>query len=267
MLEVQQERPADAVGAPTEPGADRAERLLAELNEPQRQAVRHGEGPLLVLAGAGSGKTRVLTHRIAYLLATGQARPGEILAITFTNKAATEMRERVESLVGRSARAMWVTTFHSACARMLRADAERLGYSRGFTIYDESDSLRMLKRCMQELHIDPKRYPPRAIRSQISGAKNQLVDADAYAQAQGSVFEETAAGVYSLYEKRMLEANAMDFDDLLVRTVNALELFEEVRKRWRRTCLHVHVDVYQDNNQSHVGLLPRQTPKHANLPR
>ena len=158
--------------------------------------MRHGEGPLLVLAGAGSGKTRVLTHRIAYLLATGQARPGEILAITFTNKAATEMRERVESLVGRATRAMWVTTFHSACARMLRADAERLGYSRGFTIYDESDSLRMLKRCMEELHVDPKRYPPRAIRSQISGAKNQLVDADAYAQAQGSVFEETTAGVY-----------------------------------------------------------------------
>ncbi len=151
----------ETTGAPTEPGADRAERLLAELNSPQREAVRHGEGPLLVLAGAGSGKTRVLTHRIAYLLATGAARPGEILAITFTNKAAKEMRERVEALVGRSARAMWVTTFHSACARMLRADAERLGYSRSFTIYDESDSLRMLKRCLEELHVDPKRYPPR----------------------------------------------------------------------------------------------------------
>ncbi|HKB51226.1 MAG TPA: UvrD-helicase domain-containing protein [Solirubrobacterales bacterium] len=265
MLQVEPESPADSLGAPTEPGADRAERLLAELNEPQRQAVRHGEGPLLVLAGAGSGKTRVLTHRIAYLLATGQARPGEILAITFTNKAATEMRERVESLVGRSARAMWVTTFHSACARMLRADAERLGYSRGFTIYDESDSLRMLKRCMQELHIDPKRYPPRAIRSQISGAKNQLVDADAYAQAQGSVFEETAAGVYSLYEKRMLEANAMDFDDLLVRTVNALELFEEVRERWRRTFHHVLVDEYQDTNHAQYRLLQLLTSEHGNL--
>jgi DNA helicase-2/ATP-dependent DNA helicase PcrA len=254
-----------AEAAPTEPGADRAERLLAELNEPQRQAVRHGEGPLLVLAGAGSGKTRVLTHRIAYLLATGAARPGEILAITFTNKAATEMRERVETLVGRSARAMWVTTFHSACARMLRADAERLGYSRSFTIYDESDSLRMLKRCMEELHVDPKRYPPRAIRSQISGAKNQLVDADAYAQAQGSVFEETAAGVYTLYEKRMLEANAMDFDDLLVRTVNALELFEEVRERWRRTFRHVLVDEYQDTNHAQYRLLQLLTSEHGNL--
>ena len=252
-------------GAPTEPGADRAERLLAGLNEPQREAVRHGEGPLLVLAGAGSGKTRVLTHRIAYLLATGAARPGEILAITFTNKAATEMRERVEELVGRSARAMWVTTFHSACARMLRADAERLGYSRGFTIYDESDSLRMLKRCMDELEVDPKRYPPRAIRSQISGAKNQLVDADAYAEAQGSVFEETVAEVFALYEKRMLEANAMDFDDLLVRTVNVLELFEEVRERWRRTFRHVLVDEYQDTNHAQYRLLQLLTAEHGNL--
>jgi DNA helicase II / ATP-dependent DNA helicase PcrA len=255
----------DAAGAPTEPGVDRAERLLAELNDPQREAVRHGEGPLLVLAGAGSGKTRVLTHRIAYLLATGAARPGEILAITFTNKAAKEMRERVESLVGRSARAMWVTTFHSACARMLRADAERLGYSRGFTIYDESDSLRMLKRCLEELHVDPKRYPPRAIRSQISGAKNQLVDAAAYAEAQGSVFEEVVAEAYSLYEKRMLEANAMDFDDLLVRTVNALELFEEVRERWRRTFRHVLVDEYQDTNHAQYRLLQLLTSGHGNL--
>jgi DNA helicase-2/ATP-dependent DNA helicase PcrA len=251
--------------ASTEPGADRAERLLADLNEPQRQAVQHGEGPLLVLAGAGSGKTRVLTHRIAYLLATGAARPGEILAITFTNKAATEMRERVEQLVGRSARAMWVTTFHSACARMLRADAERLGYSRGFTIYDESDSLRMLKRVLEELHVDPKRYPPRAIRSQISGAKNQLVDAAAYAEAQGSVFEEVVAEAYALYEKRMLEANAMDFDDLLVRTVNALELFEEVRERWRRTFRHVLVDEYQDTNHAQYRLLQLLTAEHGNL--
>jgi len=175
------------------------------------------------------------------------------------------MRERVESLVGRATRAMWVTTFHSACARMLRADAERLGYSRGFTIYDESDSLRMLKRCMEELHVDPKRYPPRAIRAQISGAKNQLVDAAAYAQAQGSVFEEAVAAVYELYEKRMLEANAMDFDDLLVRTVNALELFEEVRERWRGAFRHVLVDEYQDTNHAQYRLLQLLTAEHGNL--
>ena len=264
-MQTEPETPVDAGGAPIEPGADRAERLLADLNDPQREAVRHGEGPLLVLAGAGSGKTRVLTHRIAYLLATGAARPGEILAITFTNKAANEMRERVEQLVGHSARAMWVTTFHSACARMLRADAERLGYSRGFTIYDESDSLRMMKRCMTELGIDPKRYPPRSVRAQISGAKNKLVDAAAFAQAQGSVFEETVAGVYELYEKRMLKANAMDFDDLLVRTVNVLEVSDEARERWHRTFRHVLVDEYQDTNHAQYRLLQLLTSEHGNL--
>ncbi|MBK5219715.1 MAG: UvrD-helicase domain-containing protein [Thermoleophilia bacterium] len=252
-------------GAPTEPGADRVERLLAGLNPPQREAVEHTEGALLVLAGAGSGKTRVLTHRIAYLLATGAARPGEILAITFTNKAAAEMRERVGELVGRSVRAMWVTTFHSACARMLRADAEKLGYSRSFTIYDQSDSLRMLKRCLRELGVDPKRYPPRAIQAKISGAKNQLIDADMYAEMQGSVFEEIVAEAFPLYEKRMLEANAMDFDDLLVRTVNALELFPEVRERWRRTFRHVLVDEYQDTNHAQYRLLQILAAKHGNL--
>jgi DNA helicase-2/ATP-dependent DNA helicase PcrA len=269
MLQNEFETPAEAEGpvggAPTEAGADRIERLLAGLNPPQREAVVHGEGPLLVLAGAGSGKTRVLTHRIAYLLATGAARPGEVLAITFTNKAAAEMRERVERLVGRSARAMWVTTFHSSCARMLRVDAERLGYSRGFTIYDQADSLRMLKRCLAELGVDPKRYPPRAIHSKISGAKNQLIDAAAYAETQGSLFEEVVAEAFPLYEKRMLEANAMDFDDLLVRAVNALELFEEVRERWRRTFHHVLVDEYQDTNHAQYRLLQLLSSEHGNL--
>jgi DNA helicase-2/ATP-dependent DNA helicase PcrA len=269
MLQTDPEAPEGAQsepqGAPTEAGADRVERLLAGLNEPQREAVRAGDGPLLVLAGAGSGKTRVLTHRIAYLLATDRARPGEILAITFTNKAAREMRDRVEALVGRSARAMWVTTFHSACARMLRADAERLGYSRGFTIYDESDSLRMLKRCLRELQVDPRRYPPRSIRSQISGAKNRLVDAEAYAQAQGNPFEEIVAAAYSLYEKRMVEANAMDFDDLLVRTVNALELFPEVRERRQRAFRHILVDEYQDTNHAQYRMLQLLASEHGNL--
>ncbi|HEX6153118.1 MAG TPA: UvrD-helicase domain-containing protein, partial [Solirubrobacterales bacterium] len=257
--------PAPSSAAPTEPGADRVERLLAGLNGPQREAVEHGDGPLLVLAGAGSGKTRVLTHRIAYLLATGAARPGEILAITFTNKAAAEMRERVGQLVGRSVRAMWVTTFHSACARMLRVDAERLGYSKGFTIYDQADSLRMLKRCLNELGVDPKRFPPRAVQAKISGAKNQLIDAAGYAEMQGSVFEEVVAEAFPLYEKRMLEANAMDFDDLLVRTVNAIELFEDVRERWRRNLRHVLVDEYQDTNHAQYRLLQLLAGEHRNL--
>ncbi len=269
MLQSEFEMPPDAQeqpqGAPTEAGADRVERLLAGLNPPQREAVEYGEGPLLVLAGAGSGKTRVLTHRIAYLLATGGSRPGEILAITFTNKAAAEMRERVGRLVGRSMRAMWVTTFHSACARMLRADAERLGYSRSFTIYDQADSLRMLKRCLSELGVDPKRYPPRAIHSKISGAKNQLIDADAFAESAHGEFEEVVAGAFPIYEKRMLAANAMDFDDLLVRTVNAMELFEEVRDRWRRAFRHVLVDEYQDTNHAQYRLLKLLAGKHRNL--
>ena len=250
---------------PTEPGASQVERLLAELNAPQREAVTHGEGPLLVLAGAGSGKTRVLTYRIAYLLATGQAQPSEILAITFTNKAAGEMRERVEQLVGRVSRLMWVMTFHSACARILRADAERLGYKRAFTIYDEADSLRMVKRCLGELDIDPKRFPPRAVRAQISAAKSQLTDAEEYSAAQGSYFERTAADVYRLYERRMLEASAMDFDDLLVRTVNLLELFEDVRERYRRAFRWVLVDEYQDTNHVQYRLLQLLCTEHGNL--
>jgi DNA helicase-2/ATP-dependent DNA helicase PcrA len=163
--------------------------LLDGLNEPQREAVLAGDGPLLILAGAGSGKTAVLTRRIAHLVQSGLARPGEILAITFTNKAAGEMRERVERLVGRRAKAMWVMTFHSACARMLRAGADRLGYTRGFTIYDEQDSLRLVRRCLDELDIDPKRFTPRAIRRQISDSKNTLLDAAAYRERISSFFE------------------------------------------------------------------------------
>ena len=268
-LQADQESSADAeeafVGAPTEPGADRVERLLSGLNPPQREAVEHPGGPLLVLAGAGSGKTRVLTHRIAYLLATGQARPGEILAITFTNKAAAEMRERVGDLIGRSVRAMWVTTFHSSCARMLRVDAERLGYSKGFTIYDQGDSLRMVKRCLTELGVDPKRYPPRAVQGKISGAKNQLIDPSGYSEMMVGGFEEVVAETFPLYEKRMLEANAMDFDDLLVRTVNVLELFEDVRERWRRTFRHVLVDEYQDTNHAQYRMLQLLAKEHGNL--
>src|SRR6516164_8599107 len=165
--------------------------LLAGLNDPQREAVTYGEGPLLILAGAGSGKTRVLTHRIAYLVATDGAKPNEILAITFTNKAAGEMRDRAELLVGARVRAMWVMTFHAACARMLRAEAPRLGYTRQFSIYDSADSRRLVKRCLDEHGIDPKRFTPGSVQAQISDAKNKLRDAEAYAQMVGSFFEQT----------------------------------------------------------------------------
>src|SRR5918911_1045237 len=231
------------------------ETLLAGLNGPQREAVTYGEGPLLILAGAGSGKTRVLTHRIAWLVRTGRARAGEILAITFTNKAAQEMRERVELLLGRRARGMWVMTFHSACARLLRAEAARLGYTRTFTIYDQADARRLTKRCLDDVGADTKRFTPAAVHNQISDAKNKLRDADAYRQLVGSFFEQTVADVYELYEQGLHRMNAMDFDDLLVRAVNVLELFPEVRERYATTFRHVLVDEYQDTNHVQYRLL------------
>jgi DNA helicase-2/ATP-dependent DNA helicase PcrA len=231
------------------------ESLLAGLNEPQREAVTYGEGPLLILAGAGSGKTRVLTHRIAYLVRSDRVRAGELLAITFTNKAANEMRDRVELLLGRSVRGMWVMTFHSACARMLRADAHRLGYTRSFTIYDQADSRRLVRQCIADLDVDPKRFTPAAVQSQISDAKNKLRSAEDYRQLVGSYFEQTVADVYQLYEREIHRANAMDFDDLLVRTVNVLELFPEVRERYQQAFRHVLVDEYQDTNHAQYRLL------------
>ncbi len=240
---------------PENPHAEHLKELLEGLNEPQREAVTHGEGPLLILAGAGSGKTRVLVHRIAFLVYTDQAQAGEILAITFTNKAAKEMRGRVEQLLGRGTRGMWLMTFHAACARILRVEAERLGYTRQFTIYDQADARRLTKRCIDELGIDPKRYTPAALHNQISAAKNQLLDAEAYQQAAGSPFEEMVGEVYRCYERDLLRSNAMDFDDLLFRTVNLLELFEPVRERYSDTFRHVLVDEYQDTNHAQYRFL------------
>ena len=248
----------------TELGSE-LETLLAGLNDPQREAVTYGEGPQLILAGAGSGKTRVLTHRIAYLVATGAAKPNEILAITFTNKAAGEMRDRAGLLVGRQVRAMWVMTFHSACARMLRAEAQRLGYTRQFTIYDTADSRRLIKRCLDDLGIDPKRFTPASVGSQISDAKNKLRDAEAYGQMVGSFFEQTVADVYRSYERELHRMNAMDFDDLLVRAVNVLELFPEVRERYANGFRHVLVDEYQDTNHAQYRWLQLLAGEHRNL--
>ncbi len=261
------------------PHADHLQELLEGLNEPQREAVTHGEGPLLILAGAGSGKTRVLTHRLAYLIYTDRAQAGEILAITFTNKAASEMRNRVERLLGRSTRGMWLMTFHAACARILRAEAPRLGYTRQFTIYDQADARRLTKRCMDEVGVDPKRYTPAAIHTQISSAKNRLLDAETYGQQVGSHFEELVADVYRLYERDLLRMNAMDFDDLLLRVVNLLELFGEVRERYCASFRHILVDEYQDTNHAQYRLLqllvgggaapargePVRVPGHRNL--
>ncbi|MBO0769595.1 MAG: UvrD-helicase domain-containing protein, partial [Solirubrobacterales bacterium] len=239
--------------------------LLEHLNAPQREAVTHGAGPLLIIAGAGSGKTRVLTHRIAHLVATDTAAPSEILAITFTNKAASEMRERAELLVGRRVRAMWVMTFHAACARMLRAHADKLGYTRQFTIYDQADARRLVKRVLEEQGVDTKRWTPAAIHSQISDAKNRLLDPDAYASRQGSAFEAIVADAYQAYQSALLAANAMDFDDLLVRCVELMSMFEDVRRGYQEQFRWVMVDEYQDTNPVQYRWLELIAGKHRNL--
>jgi DNA helicase-2/ATP-dependent DNA helicase PcrA len=237
------------------PHAEHLQELLEDLNEPQREAVTHGEGPLLILAGAGSGKTRVLTHRIAFLIYTDQAQAGEILAITFTNKAAKEMGGRVQRLLGHSTRGMWLMTFHAACARMLRAEADRLGYTRQFTIYDQADARRLTKRCADSVGVDPKRYTPAAIHNSISALKNRLRAPADFRGEGSSPFDEMVADVYELYERDLHRMNAMDFDDLLVRAVNLLELFPEVRERYVAAFRHVLVDEYQDTNYAQYRLL------------
>src|SRR5207247_5874486 len=189
------------------------ERYLADLNPAQREAVLHTDGPLLVIAGAGSGKTRVLTYRVAHLISACGIKPNEILAITFTNKAAGEMRSRLEGLLGGVARAIWILTFHAACGRILRRQAPRLGYRSNFTIYDQADQVRLTKQCLEELERDPKRFVPRGIHAQISNAKNQLIGPDEYRSRVASFYDQTVADVYALYQRRLHDSNAMDFDD------------------------------------------------------
>ena len=239
--------------------------LLDQLNPAQLGAVTHTEGPLLILAGAGSGKTRVLTHRISYLLDEGFAAPDEILAITFTNKAANEMKDRVALLVGPESRKMWVSTFHAFCARILRVHAEKLGYRREFTIYDSADQVRLVRRCIIELGKDPKRFNPRSFHAQISAAKNLLLDASDYLRQTEGFMAENVAEVYDLYQKRLYENNAMDFDDLIMQTVALLEVFPEVRERYQRRFKYVHVDEYQDTNHAQYRLVNVLAAAHRNL--
>src|SRR5215470_5181536 len=241
------------------------ETYLADLNPAQREAVLHTEGPVLVVAGAGSGKTRVLTRRIAHLLGAVGVKPPEILAITFTNKAAAEMRDRVGDLVGPPARAAWVMTFHSACGRILRREAQRLGYRSNFTIYDQADQIRLVKRCLEELERDPKRFTPRGIHSQISNAKNTLVSPDDYGERVASFYDQTVAEVYDLYQKRLFASNAVDFDDMLFLTVDVLERFPEAREKWQEAFRYVLVDEYQDTNHAQYRLLQLLAEKHRNV--
>ncbi len=241
------------------------EELLAGLNPAQREAVLHVDGPLLVVAGAGSGKTRVLTHRVAHLIRAHGVKPNEILAITFTNKAATEMRERLERILGRTARAIWILTFHAACGRILRREAERLGYRSSFTIYDQADQVRVVKACLEELGKDPKRFTPRGIHAQISNAKNQLVSPEEYTARVASFWDQTVAEVYELYQRRLHASNAVDFDDMLMLTVDVLERFPEALERWQSSFHHVLVDEYQDTNKAQYRLLQLLAAKHRNV--
>jgi len=229
--------------------------LLDGLNPAQREAVIHQGAPLLVVAGAGSGKTRVLTRRIAYLLGERSVAPYQVLAITFTNKAAAEMKERVAELVGESAKAMWVSTFHSACVRILRQEASRLGYSNSFTIYDSSDSVRLLTVIIREMNLDSKQYAARAIAGIISAAKNELQGPADYANSTTNHFEEIIAEIFALYQKRLAAAHAMDFDDLIGKTVEVLQRFPEARARYRSRFRHILVDEYQDTNHAQYILV------------
>ncbi len=241
------------------------ERYLADLNPAQREAVLATEGPLLVVAGAGSGKTRVLTYRVAHLINACGVKPNEILAITFTNKAAGEMRERLEDLLGPVARSIWILTFHAACGRILRREAQRLGYRSNFTIYDQADQVRLTKACLEELDRDPKRFVPRGIHAQISAAKNQLVTPEEYAERVSSFHDQTVAEVYDLYQKRLIASNAVDFDDLLMLTVDVLERVPEARERWQKAFRYVLVDEYQDTNHAQYRLLQLLAEKHRNV--
>ncbi|HXK13486.1 MAG TPA: UvrD-helicase domain-containing protein [Gaiellaceae bacterium] len=245
--------------------ATQPETYLADLNPAQREAVLTTEGPLLVIAGAGSGKTRVLTHRVAHLLTAHGVKPNEILAITFTNKAASEMKERVERNLGPVARAIWIMTFHSACGRMLRSEAERLGYRSNFTIYDQADQVRLVKACLEELERDPKRFVPRGIHSQISNAKNQLIGPDEYASRVASFYDQTVADVYTLYQRRLFASNAVDFDDMLMLTVDVLQRFPEAHAKWAKAFRYVMVDEYQDTNHAQYVLLKLLAGDHQNL--
>lgn len=238
--------------------------LLAGLNPVQREAVEHPGGPAVIVAGAGSGKTRVLTHRIAYLIENGIS-PHSIFAITFTNKAADEMKRRVTVLIGDAARNMWVSTFHSACVRILRREAPRLDIRSSFSIYDASDSDRLIKACMKELSVDPKRVPPRSVAAAISDAKNKLMDAGLYEDFASNPWEKTIARIYSEYQRRLTISSAMDFDDLIMRAVEVFDRFPDALAEYQQRFQHVLVDEFQDTNHAQARLATLVAGKWRNI--
>ncbi|MFD1037101.1 DNA helicase PcrA [Virgibacillus byunsanensis] len=239
--------------------------LLKGLNKEQQEAVKHTEGPLLIMAGAGSGKTRVLTHRIAYLLGEKEVSPRNVLAITFTNKAAREMRERVKKLVGMGSDQIWVSTFHSMCVRILRRDIDRIGYSRNFTILDSSDQLSAIKQILKNLNIDPKKFEPRAMLGSISSAKNELITPEEYSKNVGDFFERQVAQVYEKYQKMLHKNQSLDFDDLIMQTIHLFKRIPEVLEYYQRRFQYIHVDEYQDTNHAQYYLVKQLASRFQNL--
>lgn len=239
--------------------------FLKGMNPKQAEAVQATEGPLLIMAGAGSGKTRVLTHRIAYLIEEKEVNPWNILAITFTNKAAREMKERVSGLLGAGGEDVWISTFHSMCVRILRRDVDHIGYSRNFTIIDSSEQLTLMKRVVKELNIDPKKYDPRSMLGAISNAKNELLTPEDYAAMQGSFFEQLVAKCYDLYQKELRRNQCMDFDDLIMITIRLFKDNEEILNYYQRKFHYIHVDEYQDTNHAQYTLVNMLAAKFRNL--
>jgi len=241
------------------------DQAVERLNPRQREAVQTTEGPLLIMAGAGSGKTRVLTHRIAYLIGKKRVAPWNILAITFTNKAAREMQERVEALVGPGAADIWVSTFHSMCVRILRRDIERLGYTKNFTILDSADQLSVIRACMKDLNYDTKKFEPRMIQAKISGAKNELLSPERYLGRKGDYVDRIAADVYMLYQKRLKSNNSLDFDDLIMATIDLFKAEPDVLDFYQNKFRYIHVDEYQDTNRAQYVLCRMLAEKHHNI--
>lgn len=242
-----------------------SERLVSGLNPEQQKAVKTTEGPLLIMAGAGSGKTRVLTHRIAYLMAEKQVAPWNILAITFTNKAAREMNERVQKLLGPAAGEIWISTFHSMCVRILRRDIDRIGFNRNFTILDSSDQQSVIKKILKDKNIDPKKFDPRAILGAISSAKNELITPEEYASQAGSYFEQIVSDVYEEYQKRLSKNSALDFDDLIMTTIKLFTRVPEVLDYYQKKFQYIHVDEYQDTNHAQYRLVKMLASRLKNI--
>ncbi len=248
-----------------DPDPEAEQRILDGLNDKQREAVTTTEGPVMIIAGPGSGKTRALTHRIAYLLAAGKAQPRDILALTFTNKAANEMQERVEALVGDDARGMWVGTFHSSFARLLRMEGDKIGYSEDFSIYDTADSKRLIRQQMKGRNLDTDVVKPRSVQRMISSAKNEMIDPQEYAELARGDQQEIVAEVYPAYERALKQANALDFDDLLLKPIELFEQHEDVLEKYQTRWQYVHIDEYQDTNQAQYVLARKLSARHKNL--